>query len=101
MEFITVEHGDEYMKCDNEGKLFRPAITGNSGPSGEWKITGAVRYNNFSYPVEYFDLNEVLHSNIQWHFKNGKQRVYVTDLDHGTHRVWMSPKHKVHFIPYE
>ena len=99
MEDITIRHGNEYMKCNQEGFIYRPEIK-MMKPSGQWKIVGAVRYNNFGYPVEYFDLNEVLHAKIQWKFKNGKQRVHVQDFDHGTYRVWMSPTHEVRHIPY-
>jgi len=41
-------------------------------------------------------LTDVLAKKLQWKHANGKQRIHITDLDHGTQRVWMSPKHEVY-----
>lgn len=89
----TIKSAKEYMKLHENGDISRPQI--GMGPSGQWKVTGAVRFNNFGYEVERFTLNEVLKNSIQWKYKNGSQRVHITDLDHGTHRVWMNPGHEV------
>jgi hypothetical protein len=32
---------------------------------------------------------------IPWKHKNGKQRTCLTDIDHGTHRIRVSPDHSV------
>jgi hypothetical protein len=66
-------------------------------PSGQWRITGAVTLNNFGYVTRRYTLAEVLAdpSAIPWKFRNGKQRTFLTDIDHGTHRVRMSPDHSV------
>lgn len=69
----------------------------NWNPTGAWKVTGAIEYNNFGNIVRRYTLNEILEkpSFIPWRDKNGKQRVHICALDHGTHRIWMSPKHSV------
>ena len=66
-------------------------------PSGQWKITGAETRNNFGYVTRRYTLAEILADPraIPWKHKNGKQRTYLTDLDHGTHRTWGNPDHYV------
>lgn len=95
---FTIYHGNEIMKANNEGYIYRPAI-GMNQPSKQWKLTGAVRYNNFGSPVEYFSLTDLKLEKVQWKYKNGKQRIHASDWDHGTNRVWMSPKHNIVFEP--
>lgn len=90
----TIHQGNEYMNLLDDGRISRPAI--NMAASGNWRVTGAVRYNNFGNAVEHFTLVDVLTKKLQWTYKNGQQRIHICDLDYGTHRVWMSPKHQVY-----
>lgn len=89
-----IKYGDEYMRMDEVGLVSRPAI-GMKKPSGDWRVTGAVVRNNFGYVVCRLTLHDLKTrcDEIKWQHKNGKQRVFITDLDHGTHREWQSPKH--------
>ncbi len=63
-------------------------------PSGQWQITGAVMMNNFGHITRRYTLAEVLDnpSVIPWKFGNGKPRVFLTDFDHGAHRIRISPQ---------
>ena len=70
---------------------------GWSTPSGQWVCLGAVRFNNFGREVERCIFAELYRLNGQWKHRNGKQKWHVTDLDHGTKRVWMSPDHEGRF----
>lgn len=87
-----IKYGNEYWKMYENGMIERPNLV---SPSNSWKVTGAVRFNNFGYIVESFSLDDILNGGIIWKYKNGKQRVYVCDLDHGSHRIWISPKHSI------
>ncbi len=80
---------------DNDGLISRPSI--KMPASGQWKVTGAVEYNNFGHIVARLTLADVKAAcnAIDWQYKNGKQRIFLTDLDHGTHRTWGSPSHCV------
>jgi hypothetical protein len=69
----------------------RVEIKGQFGPSDTWRIAGAVRFNNFGHIVQRYSLTEVLKSDLRCRHKNGKPRIYLTDLNHGTHRMQMSP----------
>lgn len=93
-DIFIVKQGTERMRCNVFGELWRPEI-GMNKPSGNWIIRGAVRFNNFGYIVETFTLKEVLLGKLQWKHKNGKQRIHIKDIDHGTFRTWMSPGHEV------
>ena len=89
----TVRHGAEYWKIHDDGAIERPKLVKPNAAT--WRVVGAVRYNNFGNEVERFSLADVLNKDIQWHHKNGEQRVHIIDYDHGTYRVWMSPDHTV------
>lgn len=92
----TIVHGNEYMGLYADGSIDRPAI--NMPPSGQWKIIGAVTLNNLGGVVRRYSLADILAnpSAIPWQFKNGKQKTFVEDLDHGTRRRWASPTHYIY-----
>lgn len=62
--------------------------------SNAWRITGAVRFNNFGVVVESVGLDTyaamVAREPAGLRFKNGKPRWYLTDIDHGTQRIQMN-----------
>lgn len=91
----TYYHGNEYMAVDAGGLVSRPEI--GMPASCQWKVTGAVRFNNFGHVVERATLSQILSGKLkgQWQYRNGKQQWHVADLDHGTHRVVMSPNHSI------
>lgn len=91
----TIEHGSEYMKLHADGCISRPQI--HMGPSGQWRVTGAVTRNNFGYITRRWTLDEIIANPgaIPWRFKNGAQRTFIQDFDHGTMREWRSPCHRV------
>ena len=94
-----IEYGLETMLLHPNGCISRPSLPNSyNGPSGQWKCVGAVRFNNFGYEVEHYSLEQILNdpASIQWKHGNGKQRVHIQDLDHGSFRVWMSPGHQVY-----
>lgn len=92
----TIVYGGEYMGLYADGSIDRPKI--NMPPSGDWKVTGAVTVNNFGHVVRRYSLAEILAnpSAIPWQHKNGKQMTFVTDLDHGSKRMWASPTHYIY-----
>ncbi len=92
---LYVYHGQEIMRATSEGYVYRPAI--RMGPSGQWRITGAVERNNFGHVVRVYTWDELqaATNTIPWTWKNGAQRTYVRDLDHGTIREWRSPRHSL------
>ena len=95
MKTFTIYYGGEYMLADETGRISRPEI--GLGFSDTWRITGAERLNNFGRVVESVNW-EILKASVEdgsilWWHANGKQQWFVRDLDHGTNRVWRSPKH--------
>ena len=91
----AIQYGSEYMEMDEDGLISRPTI--GMKASGEWRVTGAVERNNFGYVICRLSLADVKAAcnSLEWHYKNGKQRIFVTDLDHGTQREWRSPNHLI------
>jgi hypothetical protein len=88
----TIRYGNEFWKMHDDGCITRPGIFDK--PSGQWRVTGAVRLNNFGYAVEFFTLDDIKRGGIQWKHKNGAQRVFIRDFDHGSRRQWTN-KHEV------
>ena len=91
----TIYYGHERMTLHQNGTISRPEI--GMRASGQWRVTGAVEYNNFGYVVRRYSLAQILEnpSAIPWSFKNGKQRTHVMDFDHGTKRMWCNPTHRI------
>ena len=89
-----IQSGLRYATIDEAGRVQR--LDGMNKANDQWRITGAVRFNNFGHIAERFTLADVLAGRItQWQYKNGVQRVHLTDFDHGHFRMWMSPNHRV------
>lgn len=82
---------EEYSVNDS-GHIGRPKI--NLSPSGNWKLLGIERRNNFGRVVEYIPFEHIpAHCGKGtpmsfFRHKNGKGKWRVRDLDHGTVRVW-------------
>lgn len=81
----TIKYNNEYWKLHDNGMIERPNLV---APSKTWVVTGACEYNNFGHVVRVYSLDEILNTNIQWKHKNGKQKVFIRDNDHGTNREW-------------
>jgi hypothetical protein len=84
---VETTHGPGFIVHDN-GQVERPGLV---SPSDSWQITGAVRLNNFGAVVQRYSLMEVLQSDLRWRYANGKPRIYLMDIDHGTCRMQGSP----------
>ena len=83
---MTIVRGGHYYYMDTE--------TGNISSdtmeeSKEWRVVGAVKYNNFGHITARAYLADIVAGNINdWTYRNGKQKWHVMDYDHGTHRIW-------------
>ena len=90
----TIKYGNEYMNLHDDGCI----TTSNwNQPSGQWRVVGAVQFNNFGNIVRSFNLEDVLKDRIPtYKYKNGKQKVFIKDFDHGMYRIWGSPQHEVY-----
>jgi hypothetical protein len=85
-----IQQGTEFMPVYEGGLISRepgqnvPAAY--CRPSGQWRLMGAVERNNFGRVVRVYSQEEVLAGGITWYHKNGKQKVFIADMDHGTYR---------------
>lgn len=95
---IVAERGGEYFNILPDGCICRrTGYMKAEPPSGQWRIVGAVERNNFGNVTRRYTLAEILADPdaIPWRWKNGAQRVFLRDFDHGTIREWGSPRHSV------
>ena len=82
---------DSWAYIHDNGNIERidPKTGTGIPPSGQWRVTGANRLNNFHQIIEHYSLEDILtRQDIPWRFRNGKQQVFITDFDHGTNRQW-------------
>ena len=90
---MRIISGSNTYTLHPSGEISRPGIV---APSHQWRLAGAVRFNNFGRTVERKTAAEVLAGEVtNWQYKNGTQRWHIIDVDHGTTRVWMNPTHRV------
>ena len=86
---LRVSRGTSYFDVFENGEITQCR---KGQPSGQWKITGGVVFM-FGQVVQRYTLKELVENftTIKWKYKNGKQRIFFTDLDHGTSRQWTGP----------
>lgn len=61
-------------------------------PSDDWRLTGAIEYGRGCIGiVKRHTFEDIVNNRVPWFYKNGKQRCFVRDFDHGSRRVWMNP----------
>jgi hypothetical protein len=89
-----IKYGSEYMDLYSDMTIGRPTI--KMKPSSDWKVLGAIRFNNFGHQIEEKQFEQLHELNNDWFYKNGKQKWHVIDYDHGTMRTWMCPNHLIH-----
>lgn len=91
----SIISGTETMMLHDNGDISRPSI--GMGPSGQWRCVGAVERNNFGRQVRVYTLRQILDNpaSIPWRYKNGSQRTFLCDFDHGSMREWRTPPHHV------
>ena len=89
-----IEYGSDHWILHMDGAIERP---GRVTPDAKtWRIVGAVRFNNFGRIVECASVADIFAGRVtQWRYKNGAQRWYVRDFDHGTVRQWNSPRYSI------
>lgn len=89
--------GDETFYVTVAGHIGRKENSGYGPawrvvPSESWRITGAVRYNNFGHVIERRDFPRCMAIPYgELTYKNGKPRWRLCDFDHGAYRVQMMP----------
>lgn len=94
--YEIIDTDTTFIARERNGELF---VTG----SNTWTCRGFCLLNNFGKVVESLTVkefyNRLISNKDSLFYKNGKARFEVTDLDHGTKRVWGSRplKHEVSF----
>jgi hypothetical protein len=85
-----IHQGQEYMPVYEGGFIARESgrdvPDSYCKPSGKWFLRGAIERNNFGNVVRRYSLQEVLSGGIAWRHRNGKQKVFLLDIDHGGYR---------------
>lgn len=84
----TIIYGGETWMLHLNGAIERPGLVRPNAAT--WRVLGAVERNNFGAIVRRYTLAEVLSGGVPWKWKNGKQRTFIRDFDHGSTREWRS-----------
>jgi len=92
IQFVTY---DETYIINDLNQFSRPKLTAqysNVGlPSNDWAMTGAIEYK-FGNVFKEYSMEDVWDKKVPWFYKNGKQRCFVVQYDHGFKTVMISPK---------
>ena len=90
-----ITRGDETWYLHHDGGIERPNRVAPNAAT--WRVAGAETLNNFGHCVRRWSLSEILAdpAGIPWHHKNGSQRTFVFDVDHGSNRMWGNPRHRI------
>lgn len=109
MNIITHEvrtaYGDWY-KLDKDGHVLQYSnglnlMNASTEELEKWKITGAVRCNNFGSVVERTTIDQLANEPNEraLRFKNGSPKWTLTDIDHGTRRIHGNTKvHGIYMV---
>jgi hypothetical protein len=73
----------KYYKVNSKGHIYYDGLK----PSGQWLFLGLQRVNS-NEVIPFAKITPELLKTLQVHYKNGRPRYTVRDLDHGTVRVW-------------
>ena len=63
-------------------------------PDQSWRLVGAaeMRMVHGSWrQVRRFSVADIRAGRVPWRWKNGSQRCFILDYDHGTRRMWGNP----------
>jgi hypothetical protein len=86
---------DETFYVNDQDQIYRVGRCATS-PSDQWRLRGAVELRMvFGRLVQSrrFSVKDIREGRVPWKFKNGSQRCFVLDFDHGANRMWGSPGH--------
>ena len=77
--------GREFYQINAAGEMARQNAPERF--SGQWRLLGMVRRNNFGHIVETVGFPQCAQIT-DWHYKNGRMKWHPMDYDHGTRRLW-------------
>ena len=95
--FIITSTFNELYSVESNGNIGRTCPDGFVvRPSEQWKVTGAVEYRFVfgKQVMKRYSLQDIFDGKVPFQYKNGKQRCFITDYDHGTNRIWSN----THFV---
>lgn len=104
---LWIRRGGETYSVDDQDRIYRTKAGGfdyDMTPSDQWKLVGAVEYRMVfgkHVIVRQYTVADIRAGKVTWQYKNGQQRCFVVDYDHGGKRVWMSPTPYIAFTKWQ
>ncbi len=93
MKIHFVQAGETFV-VNELNQFSRPKLIASDGigyPSNQWLLSGAVEFR-FGRPIKQYSVDDIVNKRVPWFYKNGKQRCFFTQYDHGHWTISMSPK---------
>jgi hypothetical protein len=75
----------ETLFIDDWDCIYRPQV--GIKPSAHWRVTGAIEYR-FGRIIKKYSTLDIRKNKVPWRYLNGSPRCFITDIDHGTKRIW-------------
>lgn len=88
---ISICRNGTYYHVGTDGCISYTHADGFKVQSSDWRLVGAVEYKTVfgnTVVVRHYTFKDIVEKKVPWKYKNGKQRCYVKDYDHGSFRVW-------------
>lgn len=76
----------ETRHVNEQNQFSRPGVAAST----TWLLEGAVEMR-FGRISRRYSVEDIREGRVPWFYKNGKQRCFVADRDHGSFRVQMGP----------
>lgn len=90
MKQLRIQRGSTWLFVSEDGR-----VKTKEAASKDWVILGALSYDNFGHVSGYVPLEDIFRGDIKdWKYKNGKQKWFIQDCDHGSLREWRSPDYR-------
>ncbi len=94
MSVIHFVYADETFVVNDKDQFSRPKLIREYNiayASDDWKLLGAVEFK-FGNIIRHYTVDDIRNNKVPWHYKNGKQRCFFRQYDHGSQTINMSPK---------
>lgn len=89
---ISICRNGTYYHVGNDGCISYTHADGFKVQSSDnWRLVGAVEYKTVfgnTVVVRHYTFKDIVEKKVPWKYKNGKQRCFIQDYDHGSFRVW-------------
>jgi hypothetical protein len=91
---LRIVRPNETFFVNERNQIFRTRPGNETTPSDDWKLLGAVEFGrgkNSESVIKHYCMADIRLGRVVWTYKNGKQKAFYQQYDHGVISISMSP----------